>query len=133
MIFLPLSVTEGYLRYLMRRGYYLLWENLLLMYLSLEYIRKVRFEKKELPEGILLRFLNQLSRSSIYSKLKSSSTVHSNIWESFNPNSKEGKYLLFSMELIVCLETPSLLDKSSCVRLNLPLYILILFFINYDL
>ena len=65
-----------------------------------------------------------------YSKLNRSSTVHSSIFESFNPNSRDGKYLLFSIELMVCLDTPNLVDKSSWVRLNLPLYILMLFFIT---
>ena len=67
-------------------------------------------------------FLNQSSR------LNNSSTLHLKIRASFSPSSREGKYLLFSMALMVCRETWSWFARSSWVMSWVTLCILMVFF-----
>ena len=76
-----------------------------------------------------MRFSKQKSTSNFHSKENNSLTLTPKTPDIFNDKVVEGTYLPFSIELIVCRDTPNNLAKSSCVKLFLARSTFILFFI----
>ncbi len=60
---------------------------------------------------------------SVSSRRKISLTGFLNNLDSFNARTVDGMYLFFSIEFIVCLETPIIFANCSCVRLSSALSI----------